>query len=326
MDVGVGSFIVANGLVGSTSLGSTANRQRILIKISPVLLLGVVRLIAVKMANYHEHVTEYGIHWNFFFTLAAVKAASAYIKLSIRPVFFSLALLLVYELGLKLGLENWILNELTPRNNLISANREGLFSFLGYLSLYYAALELGDYLRQPRAVFKDWLHAFVVLVSLTFITWIGLQISQVVFGSPSRRLANFSFCVWMVGRDKFSLLFFFFFLHYFRAMQFQMTFNLGMMSCYLLVDLLLVALDARRDTKAEQESCLPVFREPYLMRFINYNGLVFFLAANLLTGLVNKTFDTIRMSSSASLILLAVYCNLLGLGTAVLYLWRIKFQ
>lgn len=39
----------------------------------PLLVLGCARLVATRGVEYQEHVSEYGVHWNFFFTLAIVK-------------------------------------------------------------------------------------------------------------------------------------------------------------------------------------------------------------------------------------------------------------
>lgn len=200
MDVGVGSFIMANGLVDSSYESSTrVIKGKVWSKIRPLLVLGFMRLVAVKMSNYHEHVTEYGIHWNFFFTLATVKAASLLISPPVRPGLFALLILGVYEAVLKLGLEQWILSESTVRDGLISANREGIFSLLGYLALHYAALEIGHFIRNPhRSTFGGWFQLLLLLMATTFFGYVGLQVSEITFGKPSRRLANSSFCFWMV--------------------------------------------------------------------------------------------------------------------------------
>lgn len=43
----------------------------------PLLVLGFSRVASVKLSDYAEHVSEYGVHWNYFFTLAAVSIAAA---------------------------------------------------------------------------------------------------------------------------------------------------------------------------------------------------------------------------------------------------------
>lgn len=82
MDIGVGLYVVANAIVSPEAkqkLGSSvpvlSQIQKSIISSIPLMVLAFARLIAVKGADYHEHVTEYGVHWNFFFTIVVLKVS-----------------------------------------------------------------------------------------------------------------------------------------------------------------------------------------------------------------------------------------------------------
>ena len=86
MDIGVGCFIMAHGLTAPEARDAS-QRERpslggycaALLRtgryIVPLVLVGGVRVLAVKSTDYQEHVSEYGVHWNFFFTIAAVRVS-----------------------------------------------------------------------------------------------------------------------------------------------------------------------------------------------------------------------------------------------------------
>jgi len=57
------------------SIGKTSRIAKSLMSTAPLWILGFCRLFSVKSTGYHEHVTEYGVHWNFFFTLAIVRVS-----------------------------------------------------------------------------------------------------------------------------------------------------------------------------------------------------------------------------------------------------------
>ena len=87
MDIGIGCFMVSHGVVARearyperyTSLPKMSSYVRTIMystwKTWPFVMIGVLRLLSVKATDYHEHVTEYGVHWNFFFTIAVVRVS-----------------------------------------------------------------------------------------------------------------------------------------------------------------------------------------------------------------------------------------------------------
>ena len=82
---------------------------------------------------------------------------------------FGVLVLLAYECLLRHGLEDYIMN--APRVDLISANKEGICSSVGYLALYLLAAELGswlmwsnpDFRKDPDRNLRQWTKKVVLL-------------------------------------------------------------------------------------------------------------------------------------------------------------------
>uniref|UniRef100_A0A9I9D6K2 GPI-anchored wall transfer protein 1 n=1 Tax=Cucumis melo TaxID=3656 RepID=A0A9I9D6K2_CUCME len=151
MDLGVGSFVLANSLVSrqarnalSTNLisnmrNSTAKpfhnslqRKGALKSVFPLLILGFIRLITTSGVDYQVHVGEYGVHWNFFFTLSAVSVLTTVIN--IPPQYsgiFGSIILVGYQYWLIYGGLNTYLLSNQRGSDMISQNKEGLFSIFG---------------------------------------------------------------------------------------------------------------------------------------------------------------------------------------------------
>lgn len=309
MDMGVGSFVFSAGLVSArpvllarldgkrSSLGSLLHAS--LRSSIPLLLLGVVRLYSVKGLNYAEHVTEYGVHWNFFFTLAFLPPFAALFQ-TISPQLYCTALLSlatggIYEAGLDCtSLKAYILT--APRTDLLSQNREGLFSFCGYLAIFLAGQALGFvvFLREPRLTPKEQRQRLLLgLVSSSFIwsTLFSLTTSY-KYGlgiRVSRRLANLPYILWVAA------------------------FNSSQITVYCVIETLLfptVPL-ATDETSEQRESDKASSR---VIKAYNRNGLAIFLLANLMTGIVNMTLDTLSVGIIGAVALLVGY---IGSLTAV---------
>lgn len=123
-------------------IGSVALRSWVLA------ILGISRFVVIKGFAYQEHVSEYGVHWNFFSTIFCIRIILTALA-PLRPVrlrlFFALAALFVYQWMLLHDLSDFIID--APRNTLFSMNREGILGIIGFLCIYLLAEELGWNLR-----------------------------------------------------------------------------------------------------------------------------------------------------------------------------------
>lgn len=186
MDLGVGSFVVSHGTVsiGQRHWSKTARRML------PLIVLGAVRVALVKGTEYPEHVSEYGVHWNFFITLGALLPAMDVAQRVLPRTALTPAALLssaAFEAVLRsTPLQQWAISD-KRGGSLISLNKEGIVSLPGYLALGLLGLDIGHVIRAPsrrrgllRRVFGYW-GAYVILQE---------------FLAPSRRLANLPYVVW----------------------------------------------------------------------------------------------------------------------------------
>ncbi|ORZ31846.1 GWT1-domain-containing protein, partial [Catenaria anguillulae PL171] len=230
MDLGVGIAVFAQGLVSglrssthSTNPSVFASARRSL----PLWILGFLRLALTKATNYDVHVVEYGVHWNFFFTLAAVGPLIALLKSATQLGDGPLALLVTVG---PCSFLSWFIH--------------GILSLFGYAAILLFANSTGAWLARKRDSLDDWRTAGSGMVltgaALSYLVHYAWEVTQL--DPISRRMANAGFVVWMVA------------------------FNVGALGLLLLVDCWIYAL--------------------------NGNGMLVFLLANVLTGLVNLSMDT----------------------------------
>ncbi|KAI8998388.1 GWT1-domain-containing protein [Gaertneriomyces semiglobifer] len=280
MDLGVGLFIFCGGLVAGPRL-KEVTLGKSLRQAIPVLILGVTRVVLTKGVNYQEHVTEYGVHWNFFITLGLVPlfvALLQYVAPNARPRTTAGVIMGAYTVMLHYGgIEQYIIN--APRDNWFSMNREGAFSFLGYAAIFLFAADVGSRLRelvllQPLPQSLSVIIKELGLLLLAVTSAFGIAVSTLHM-EPSRRMANLPYCLWVCAAGLFHVL--------------------GCAS----VDKI-AAWFRRPDAPSA----------PQIYESVNRNQLSAFLLANVLTGVINLSVNTLAVSDAAAVVILLVYTAL----------------
>lgn len=326
MDMGVGSFVFSAGLVSTRPVlsarlaGNTLSLGKSLCasfrSSAPLLLLGLIRLYSVKGLDYAEHVTEYGMHWNFFFTLALLppfvalfRSFSAMITLT-APL--ALLLSCIYQALLEFtSLKVYILT--APRTDLLSQNREGVFSFWGYLAIFLTGQAVGfDVLpRNLRGVSKSapgsvqrrslllrlviWAIGWTTLSFVTTSFKVGLNLRV------SRRMANLPYVFWVSA------------------------FNSAQITLFCAIETLFFPIVyTATDTAAENKENVRATSK--ILKSFNRNGLAVFLLANLLTGLVNLSLDTLSMGQMGAMGVLVAYISLLTAVAVALDSWNLSIK
>ncbi|KAJ2614575.1 Glucosaminyl phosphatidylinositol (GlcN-PI) nositol acylation protein [Coemansia sp. RSA 1365] len=312
MDLGVGSFVFSAGVVGvkaflprhvdgkvvTTSLWHQLKAG--FWTAFPMLVLGAARLLLTESVDYQKHTSEYGTHWNFFFTLGLLPifvplGISAYSNLRVT----SAALLVIYQSLYSLTpLGEWL--EGADRIGLVSANREGIFSFVGYLAIFLLGMSLGHEVlpdapsfeaRRMRlvSVLGTWVTAFISYMLLNFVLGIA----------PSRRFANAPYCFWVAG------------------------FNTAMLWIFMLIE---EDVDSKLPPQLSRTGRPAGYNAPLIVEAVNMNSLTTFLVANILTGLVNMQIETLLCGTSKAMIVLTAYMILILLPALLLYRAHLRLR
>ncbi|KAI0318210.1 GWT1-domain-containing protein [Amylostereum chailletii] len=340
MDMGVGSFVFSQGLTSAhpilrdpayLSSPLAPKLIRTVKKCLPVLGMGIVRVLLVKGTEYPEHVTEYGVHWNFFLTLGILPILQLFLHPMLSRATTSITVLglltaLSHHFGLSLGLASYILH--APRTGFVSANKEGLISLTGYLALHLLGLGTGTLVLPPSPTFfrrqqkqlkkrdsdsnlksksspvqhRENDKTATELVSYASIYWALLGICSLLGlgGGVSRRMVNLPYILWVAA------------------------YNTTFLLAYLILDLIFfpsplsksiydptsgLKVHARAGAGLEGRDghTQDLAHAPDLLEAINRNGLLFFLLANLATGAVNLSMKTMYASDQTSMSVLAIY-------------------
>lgn len=123
-----------------------------------LLIVGLIRLLTIKNLNYQEHVSEYGVHMNFFLVLVLIKLLGmamslAFNRLVFHPL-FGLSLICLHEILLKqFGLSDYLQQD-GHRHSFLDKNKESFFTMIAYVGFYLSCFNLPGLLdfEAPKAL------------------------------------------------------------------------------------------------------------------------------------------------------------------------------
>eukprot|EP00523_Entomoneis_sp_CCMP467_P004137 CAMPEP_0168755816 /NCGR_PEP_ID=MMETSP0724-20121128/20272_1 /TAXON_ID=265536 /ORGANISM="Amphiprora sp., Strain CCMP467" /LENGTH=543 /DNA_ID=CAMNT_0008804459 /DNA_START=121 /DNA_END=1751 /DNA_ORIENTATION=- len=343
MDLGAASFVFAAGLVSHRAKqqqhqqrqqsktnhnnnNNNNNLQRRLRRCVP-LDMGLLRLATHKGMEYQEHASEYGVHWNFFFTLALLPWVVGLIPSAAPSWITPFFLLSLYQWFLSAhNVQEWI--EQAPRTCgkstrtnattttsvivdtmlcLFVANREGVLGCIGYAAIYMAGEWIGQTALWPSSSSSSSLSSSKTITTtsrlgalwliwlLSVALWLGL--TQGLGIAVSRRSTNASFCCWVL------------------------VVNLPILGFLQIIDHRHGQYDNDKTAATAATAASTTVTTPQatlVSQAVNRHGLLCFIVANLLTGAVNLSMNTLEASNTTAFVVLLGYLTVVGTLATVL--------
>ena len=249
--------------------------------------------------------SEYGLHWNFFFTLMFTSLLLALLPLHGGPAATAAAALsMSHQLWLsQWHVRSWLEGTGRDAQSAFDANREGVCSLPGYAALCYAGSAVAALLQPIETGHTRWravsscspeghnsidkqetglavgnqsvLQLLMWLLRISSVAAMCstcMHVAQWQLQPISRRFCNLAYVLWIVREGLVLLL-----------------------SCSA-VELRSIVLYG----KARQIS---------FIEGLSRQQLAVFLAANVLTGIVNMSMDTLHASDGVAAAVLLVYCS-----------------
>ncbi|KAG2124919.1 GWT1-domain-containing protein [Suillus cothurnatus] len=307
MDISVGSFVFSQGIVSAIPIIKDISYlqapvlpklKSISRKMIPIIVLGILRVILMKGTKYPEHVTEYGVHWNFFLMLVLLPI----IEVLLHPIILCIPIALLglwigvlHQFALSSrGMKDFLLN--TSWSNIISANKEGLLSLLGYVSIHILGLSLGTVILPPSPSFfrmqqqllngpsshrpskfdpsapRQNAKIVIELLSYSVVWWMLLAFMRLGL-EVSRRMENISYVLWVTAYN---------------------------------TSFILDPTDPSGKWLLIKEKG-PKSSTPALLEAINKNAFILFLLSNVATGLINLNIQTMFVGNMKVMCLLCAY-------------------
>lgn len=195
------------------------------------------------------------------------------------------------------------------RSNFFIANREGICSLPGFISLYLLSQYLGQWLQAKDVLnFQEIKKKFKVLTIISISLWLLVTNAIFIIGI-ARVTCNLGYVLWILA--------------------------IAVTMCTLYLFVFDIVLDTLRpvnnqsnltDLASTSKSQIVSINSkiPLVIEAVNYNGLTFFLLANILTGCTNIFIGTDERTNLQSVFILFIYMLITTTFIFILYRFKIR--